>query len=96
MFEPDTATGWPDGVIARYLTTAGATVDLNYESRSGLIHAVCTGEQCGWTEHTDTEGRVSDTPDEERARFEQWAPAAKRRAQSHAEACRALPKPKKD
>lgn len=35
-------TAWPEGVIARYLTVAGATDD----SRRGHIVAICTGERC--------------------------------------------------
>jgi hypothetical protein len=52
---PDTAathtstsqTPWPDGVIARYLTVAAATVDLRPQPRNEKTHAYadCTG--CG-------------------------------------------------
>jgi hypothetical protein len=70
--ETTTAPAWPEGVIARYLTVAGATVD-----RTG--GGDFTGYRCkgcgddggtGWAESTVRE----------------WA-------QSHAETCRALPKP---
>jgi hypothetical protein len=38
------AQPWPDGVIARYLTIAGATVDLRPAS-DGKVQSKCTG--CG-------------------------------------------------
>ncbi|MFI9154517.1 hypothetical protein [Streptomyces sp. NPDC053367] len=66
------AAPWPNGVIARYLTLAGATVDL----RGGLSDTTssCTG--CGEYEYPNSESYV------------------RRRAQAHAEVCRALPRPK--
>lgn len=71
-------TTWPDGVIARYLTVANATVDVTNQNTSR-----CTG--CGETDHHDR--LVKLTNSESRARA--WA-------QSHAETCRAMPKPIND
>ncbi|MFI6854513.1 hypothetical protein [Streptomyces sp. NPDC050416] len=92
------AEPWPEGVIARYLTVAGASlaredlaVDITYSTKSGLITNTCAG--CGSTEHTNTDGSFADSPEAEQARVEQWLPQAKRDAQSHAETCRALPRP---
>ncbi|GGO55846.1 hypothetical protein [Streptomyces lasiicapitis] len=93
MSESRKTAAWPEGVIARLLTVAGATVDLSYESGSGTIVAVCTGELCGWTERTDTRSLYTDTPEQERERFEDWLPTTKKRAQDHAGRCRLLPRP---
>ncbi|GGU24056.1 hypothetical protein [Streptomyces violascens] len=84
---------WPEGVLARFLTVAGATVDLTYETATGTIVASCTGELCGWSERTDTQGLCTDTPEQERERFEYWLPVTKKRARTHAERCRLLPRP---
>lgn len=69
------ADAWPDGVIARYLTVAGATVDLiKTKPDSGYVDGGdCTG--CGY--HID------------------WTTvnSARYKAQTHAETCRALPRP---
>ncbi|WP_225840291.1 hypothetical protein [Streptomyces sp. NK08204] len=66
---------WPDGVIARYLTVAGATFDLKQDetSRGYADSGDCNGcgHHIGWT-------RVD---------------IARQEAQSHAERCRALPRP---
>ncbi|MFI1728204.1 hypothetical protein ACH40E_02975 [Streptomyces acidicola] len=38
------AEPWPEGVIARYLTIAGATIDLRRPSNdSGALHGECGG-----------------------------------------------------
>jgi hypothetical protein len=87
------SAAWPEGVIARYLTVAGATVDLTYNDVTANILAVCGGELCHWSDHTNTEGRYDDTPVKEQERFNEWLPIAKRHAQEHAEKCRALPRP---
>lgn len=79
----------PDGTIARYLTVAGAAVDITYASHSGLIIAACTA--CPWTERTDTGGLVTDPPEKEDARIEEWLPISRDHAQAHAEKCRATP-----
>ena len=82
---------WSDGLIARYLTVAGATVDITYASHSGLLAATCTG--CGDVERTDTGGLLSDPPEKEDARIEKALPESRELAQAHAEKCRALPHP---
>jgi hypothetical protein len=86
-----TPAPWPDGVIARYLTVAGATVNITYASSKGLITAACTA--CAWTENTDTVGLYTDTPEQEQARVDEWLPVSRKHAQAHAERCRALPQP---
>jgi hypothetical protein len=83
---------WEPGVVARYLTVAGATVDITYTSHRGLLTATCNG--CGDIEHTDTGGWLSDPPEKEDARVEKALPESRLLAQTHAEKCRALPRPK--
>lgn len=83
-----TAT-WPDGVVGRYLTTAGVslcdptiTVDISLlPSRSeDAAAARCTG--CTETREFDTYyGTDRNTQD------------ARKWAQAHAETCRAIPNP---
>lgn len=34
-----TATAWPEGVIARYVTVGGATVDLSFNLKDGIPYA---------------------------------------------------------
>lgn len=74
MFAPSSAFAapWPAGVVARYLTVAGATVDLT--GGGDRTYYRCTG--CGYGGHM-------------------WwhEDTARGRAQSHAETCRALPRP---
>jgi O-succinylbenzoate synthase len=84
---------WPEGVIARYLTVGGATVDLTDDSARDYIVATCTGERCGWQERTGLGGYIYDTPEQTQARVEAWLPESQREAQAHAEKCRALPRP---
>lgn len=88
-----TVTTWPEGVIARYLTIGGATVDITHDSPRGYIVATCTGERCGWYERTSIEGYIYDTPEQTQARIEEWLPENQREAQAHAEKCRAMLKP---
>lgn len=89
--QPPSPAAWPDGVIARYLTVAGATVDITYDSHRGLLNATCTG--CDWVDRTSTGGFLSDTPEQEQARVEETLPESRVVAQAHAERCRALPRP---
>jgi hypothetical protein len=90
--QPTPGTGpWAEGVIARYLTVAGATVDITYASHSGLIVATCTG--CGNVERTNTGGLLTDPPEKEDARIEKALPESRELAQAHASECRALPRP---
>lgn len=73
-------SAWPEGVIARYLTVAQATVDIRHDSGVRITRALCTG--CGSSEAED----YADGPG--------WADHAVRKwAQKHAESCRALPRP---
>jgi len=90
--QPSPATQpWPDDVIARYVTVAGATVDITYTSHSSLLLATCTG--CDHVDRTDTGGMAYDPPEKEQARIEQHLPANRELAQAHASVCRALPRP---
>lgn len=91
-------TPWADGVIARYITVAGAAlgrddlaVVITYTSDSGWITATCAG--CGHVDRTDTGGLLDDSPEKEAERVEENLPASRAQAQSHAEKCRALPRP---
>ncbi len=79
------ATAWPEGVIARYLTAGGATVDLVNERDS--VVATCQG--ClNWTATSYDDPACDGRPN--RA----WAnKCASQAAQGHAAVCRALPKP---
>ncbi|GGX40441.1 hypothetical protein [Streptomyces noursei] len=86
-----TKTTWPEGVIARYLTVGGATVDVTYTSHSGWLTATCSG--CGQIERTETYGFIYDTPEQEAERVEKALPESRELAQSHAEKCRAVPRP---
>lgn len=87
-----TPTTWPAGVIGRYLTVGGASVDITHDNPApdaepSLTTAHCTG--CGrhmdhyWSTHV---GRY----DNGRTGAER---AAREWAQTHAGHCRALPKP---
>jgi hypothetical protein len=96
-------TAWPKGVIARYLTVAGATVDLTHGTRryptdDGIgedrthTTALCSGCAAGQEfnhmrpvrgTYSTWETRDADAADQE----------ARAWAQTHAETCRALPRP---
>ncbi|MTE20307.1 hypothetical protein F0L17_14560 [Streptomyces sp. TRM43335] len=80
-----TATTWPEGVIARYLTVGGATVDISQKPNSTAATATCRG--CT-RDHYDT-FTCKVTPETQRA----MALIVGKWAQSHAETCRALPRP---
>ncbi|MEU8199512.1 hypothetical protein AB0C10_37585 [Microbispora amethystogenes] len=78
-----TQNTWPEGVIARYLTVGGATVDIREEKDDcdeddRFYVAACTGctDKC-WNSRSDWNLSYQVRP---------WA-------QSHAEKCRAMPKP---
>jgi hypothetical protein len=90
---------WEPGIIARYLTVAGATadvIDATTPWRSGTGHnlrTACTGELCEWTSHGpefwfDAEENPQD--DDGYRSAVRWLQVD---AQSHAEKCRALPRP---
>ncbi|MEW1630812.1 hypothetical protein AB0387_26060 [Streptomyces sp. NPDC089173] len=88
-----TQTAWPENAIARYLTVGGATIDLTHdtlqaddtEPNVSIVH--CGGclaySSSEWRLHADQWGDGSNWADE----------AVRRWAQSHAETCRAIPKP---
>lgn len=90
-------TTWPEGLIARYLTVGGAHVDLIHVTHPGdsetySTDAACSGcptakSVCHWV------GSGSwDDYKEERAP-EAADVQARAWAQSHAETCRAIPRP---
>lgn len=94
--QPSPAPGaWPEGVIARYLTVAGATVDISHDmhlltdTEPNLTIAQCGGEGCRerhvekWSGHAFRNDNGSKSAD---AVASGWA-------QAHAEKCRALPRP---
>lgn len=94
-----TQTAWPEGVTARYLTVGGAHVDLSRTndpeaddaSQWDTTRSICSG--CGATEAEYWNTRpytelISITQAERIA-----TAAARKRAQSHAEKCRAMPRP---
>lgn len=93
------SAAWPEGVIARYLTVGGATVDLDRSadpadenaSRWDWSRATCTA--CGNADAEDWNTRpytqlITIPQAEARATrvVREWA-------QAHAEKCRALPRP---
>jgi len=94
------STVWPEGVLARYLTVGGATVDLTHRM---TVHnppepfatlALCTG--CPASEsvsHYYGAGSEANGTYKEVKRAEYATDQARAWAQSHAETCRALPHP---
>lgn len=81
-------TTWPEGVIARYLTVGGATVDITQDSRHFDGIAACTG--CDKTERFDRVGAGCwGGPD---YALQRNTEEARRWAQAHAETCRAMPR----
>lgn len=95
----DQATAWPEGVIARYLTAGGATVDITTQpgqDATTATAATCTG--CGeakvvdWTRQawSSYASRFIKEPDEG---GEHATPKVRGWAQAHADKCRAMPKP---
>jgi len=94
--EATTASTWPDGVFARYQTLANATVDLTYKpvgTDKTATHTECTGcedsethEWANW--YHDARGKAVGFQDRDKGdrNARDWA-------QTHAEKCRALPKP---
>ncbi|WP_051698506.1 hypothetical protein [Streptomyces albus] len=75
--EPRPEGVWPEGVIARYLTVGGATVDVTDTGESP--EAVCGGCPQTFTRNSRYISGSLDT-------VHRWA-------QEHAEKCRALPRP---
>lgn len=81
-------TAWPDGVIARYLTVAGSTVDVRKDDGADgtCYHNTCNG--CG--DRPMTFYGYGDDPSD---RLTQALNKARADAQGHAERCRAIPRP---
>lgn len=77
---------WPEGVIARYLTVGGNTVDLTETDRDEhgggvyVTYANCNGCPATWSAHWENGHELAI------AQVRDWA-------QSHAETCRAMPRP---
>ena len=98
-----TATAaWPEGVIARYITVGGATVDLTHrltlppDPEPFATLATCTGcpaseERSHYRTYYGAGGFLRDAKEEHEA--EAADADARAWAQSHAETCRAMPKP---
>ncbi|MFF8829139.1 hypothetical protein [Streptomyces sp. NPDC015131] len=95
-----TQTTWPEGVLARYLTVGGATVDVTTRYNAFTppkpiaTLASCTGcpasEEVGhwFGSGAHFNGTFREEHDRERADSQ-----AREWAQSHAETCRAMPRP---
>lgn len=89
------AQPWEPGIIARYLTVGGATVDISHDvlylhdTEPNVTVARCGGEGCEkfltekWPPHAY---RLNDGSSGADAEARAWA-------QSHAETCRAMPRP---
>jgi hypothetical protein len=97
-----TPTAWPEGVIARYLTVGGATVDVTHrhtlppDPEPFATLATCTGcpaseERSHYRTYYNSGGFLRDAKEEHEA--EAADEQARAWAQAHAEKCRALPKP---
>ena len=83
------SAAWPEGVIARYLTVGGATVDVRDFSDEEAAQAWCNGcDRYDTTDWPEDHPRFSPS-----CRMEHAADTARRWAQSHAESCRAMPRP---
>lgn len=91
-------TTWPENVIARYLTTGGATVDLTYRltphtpPQADATLAACTGCPAS-AEHNHHRLVWGMTVQREEHHPEAAERDARAWAQSHAETCRAMPRP---
>ncbi|MGW1102735.1 hypothetical protein [Streptomyces sp. NPDC002540] len=85
-------TAWPEGVIARYLTVGGATVDVTYAPADDL-RAACQGERCPWRDREVTEISCNDSAEDIDRKIADVLPPLQWEAQAHAETCRAMPKP---
>lgn len=98
----ETVTAWPAGVIARYLTVGGATVDVTtrsgYYNRTDPTESVATCNGCDKTESVEWVLRAWDYSENGYASVtdeggERSTPKIRDWAQAHAEKCRAMPKP---
>ncbi|MEV3996723.1 hypothetical protein AB0K62_13735 [Streptomyces halstedii] len=95
-------TAWPEGVIARYLTVGGASVDIaqtqvvrkegdRYTSTVGDIALTARCSGCRDSEEVAYEGLYLDRV--EPVLEGVYGKNTRAWAQSHAETCRAMPKP---
>lgn len=96
------STTWPEGVIARYVSVGGATVDLTelhtlpphpepYATAASCTGCPATKEVGHYRTYYQSGGFLDGAteehePDQATAQARAWA-------QTHAEKCRALPKP---
>ncbi|MFF2809352.1 hypothetical protein ACFVT2_19655 [Streptomyces sp. NPDC058000] len=90
-----THTTWPEGLIARYLTVGGATVDVSHDTlyladtEPNVTTASCEGAGCEayhneeWGQYAYRFNNGSSAADEQAGKW----------AQAHAEKCRAMPRP---
>jgi hypothetical protein len=98
---PTTASAWPEGVIARYLTVAGAAlgredlaVDVETLTTYDFGDPYATRATCrGCTAWRDEDYALYRNYRDETARAKAAGDAACGWAQAHAEKCRALPRP---
>jgi hypothetical protein len=80
---------WPADVVARYVTVAGATVDISAIEHSTSHSATCHGCKAqqlltgASLDDYHTVEYITETTEQD----------ARRWAQAHAETCRAMPKP---
>ncbi|WP_044377399.1 hypothetical protein [Streptomyces noursei] len=98
-----TQTTWPEGVIARYLTVGGASVDMIERSGYyGVTYPTETYVKChgcgtddtvdwGWNAWHDEFGKGPQPDFDKGGKYS--TPKAREWAQSHAEKCRAVPRP---
>lgn len=83
-----TATGWPDGVIARYLTVGGGVVNVRHDY-TGVADSVCSGCTTTHLSYGCTGLRNPTVEQQDAAALAE----ARQWSQAHAERCRAMPKP---
>jgi hypothetical protein len=94
-------TTWSEGLIARYLTVGGATVDLTHKSPLGLpdqivtTWASCTGCPASkeFPHGHSLDIRFACAPRDEKRTPQGADELAREWAQSHADSCRAMPRP---
>jgi hypothetical protein len=84
-FEPS-LDPW-EGIFARYLTVAGATVDLIGPDEDGNFHGQCRG--CSTVIRSQDNTGLAETDE----LYVDPVKSARDQAQAHAEKCRALPRP---
>lgn len=97
-----TTTAWPADVLTRHLTIGGATADVidtvtdnrpAYLSTSHEVRGACTGERCNGSHYTVRFTFSLDDDPEQDEDFQQAIAQAQWWARTHAEKCRAMPRP---